>query len=138
MNIEALVEAVTKEVYKKLQGMKLLQEQPIKRQKAIIMDNQAHPEIRRGIPSHPIQLASNKRSGDKLQLYPRNHAGAECNPSFTDSRAGARRIFVGDTVWQRKSKPGARADNALLRHLSAGFMEDYAALHVELGYSLRL
>ncbi|MCG7317188.1 MULTISPECIES: TIGR02536 family ethanolamine utilization protein [Brevibacillus] len=51
MNIEALVEAVTKEVYKKLQGMKLLQEQPIKRQKAIIMDNQAHPEIEAQIES---------------------------------------------------------------------------------------
>ncbi|MBG9774848.1 ethanolamine utilization protein [Brevibacillus laterosporus] len=52
MNIEALVEAVTKEVYKKLQGMKPLQEQPIKRQKAIIMDNQAHPEIEAHIESH--------------------------------------------------------------------------------------
>ncbi|WPS85974.1 ethanolamine utilization protein [Brevibacillus halotolerans] len=51
MNIEALVEAVTNEVYKKLQGMKLLQEQPIKRQKAIIMDNQAHPEIEAQIES---------------------------------------------------------------------------------------
>ncbi|QOT00183.1 ethanolamine utilization protein [Brevibacterium sp. JNUCC-42] len=52
MNIEALVEAVTNEVYKKLQEMKFSQGEPKKRQKAIIMANQSHPEIEARIESH--------------------------------------------------------------------------------------